>query len=44
MNGNRPFGITFAGKEYSEGILIRIAYGYEQATNHRKPVSFVETE
>ncbi|MGD6879633.1 amidase family protein [Bacillus infantis] len=32
----RPFGITFAGTAYSEGKLIKYAYAFEQATNHRK--------
>jgi amidase len=35
----RPFGITFAGKAFSEPSLIRIAYAFEQRTNHRtKPI------
>lgn len=32
----RPFGITFAGTAFSEGVLIKLAYAFEQATNHRK--------
>ncbi|MCM3757655.1 amidase family protein [Sporosarcina aquimarina] len=32
----RPFGITFAGGAFSEGILIKLAYAFEQATKHRK--------
>ena len=32
----RPFGITFAGTAFSEGILIKFAYAFEQATTHRK--------
>ncbi|MDN4492785.1 amidase family protein [Ureibacillus aquaedulcis] len=32
----RPFGITFAGTAFSEGVLIKIAYAYEQATKHRQ--------
>lgn len=32
----RPFGITFAGKAFSEPTLIRIAYSFEQRTKHRK--------
>lgn len=32
----RPFGITFAGTAFSEGILIKLAYAFEQATKHRK--------
>jgi amidase len=30
-----PQGITFVGTAYSEPTLIRIAYGYEQATKRR---------
>jgi amidase len=36
MKSGRPFGITFAGTAYSEGILIKIAYAFEQATKHRQ--------
>ncbi|KIL34356.1 amidase [Cohnella kolymensis] len=32
-----PQGITFVGTEYSEPTLIKIAYGFEQATKHRFP-------
>jgi amidase len=32
-----PIGITFAGRAYSEPTLIRLAYGFEQATLHRVP-------
>ncbi len=39
QNG-RPFGITFAGTAYSEGKLIKLAYAFEQATNHRKSPNF----
>ncbi|WP_442601042.1 amidase family protein [Paenibacillus sp. KN14-4R] len=30
-----PFGVVFAGTAFSEPTLIRIAYGFEQATHHR---------
>ncbi|WP_325050112.1 amidase family protein [Cohnella faecalis] len=30
-----PFGAVFSGKAYSEPTLIKIAYGFEQATQHR---------
>lgn len=30
-----PQGISFAGAAYSEPVLIKIAFGYEQATKHR---------
>jgi Asp-tRNA(Asn)/Glu-tRNA(Gln) amidotransferase A subunit family amidase len=36
-NGTLPGGITFLGRPYTEGALIKFAYAYEQATHHRKP-------
>jgi amidase len=32
-----PVGITFLGRPYTEGTMIKLAYAYEQATGHRKP-------
>jgi amidase len=32
-----PVGIEFLGKPWSENVLIEIGYGYEQATQHRRP-------
>jgi amidase len=32
-----PVGITFFGRPYSEPTMIKLAYAYEQATNHRRP-------
>jgi Asp-tRNA(Asn)/Glu-tRNA(Gln) amidotransferase A subunit family amidase len=34
---NLPAGITFMGRPYEDGTLIRLAYAYEQAGQHRKP-------
>lgn len=34
-----PVGITFLGRPYSDGAMIRLAYAYEQATRHRTPPS-----
>jgi Asp-tRNA(Asn)/Glu-tRNA(Gln) amidotransferase A subunit family amidase len=34
-----PAGLTFLGRAWSETTLIRLAYGYEQATKHRRPPS-----
>ena len=36
MKNGKPFGITFAGTEFSEGTLIKLAYAFEQATKHRQ--------
>lgn len=38
-----PVGISFFGRAWSESTLIRIAYGYEQATMHRKAPRFLPT-
>jgi Asp-tRNA(Asn)/Glu-tRNA(Gln) amidotransferase A subunit family amidase len=38
---NLPIGITFQGRPFSDGTLIRLAYGYEQATRHRRPPASV---
>lgn len=38
---NLPTGITFQGRPYSDGTLLKLAYGYEQATHHRKPPATV---
>jgi amidase len=35
-----PQGITFVGTAFSEPTLIKIAYGFEQATKHRTPPEF----
>ena len=40
---NLPVGISFFGRAYSEPVLIRIAYAYEQATKHRKAPTFIPT-
>ncbi|QED48923.1 amidase family protein [Cytobacillus dafuensis] len=36
MESGRPFGVTFAGTAFSEGVLIKIAFAFEQATKHRR--------
>lgn len=34
--GELPAGLTLLGRPWSEATLIRLAYGYEQATRHRR--------
>lgn len=34
--GRLPVGMTIYGRAWSEGKLIKLAYGYEQATRHRR--------
>jgi Asp-tRNA(Asn)/Glu-tRNA(Gln) amidotransferase A subunit family amidase len=36
-SGNLPAGLQFLGKMWSEPILIKLTYAYEQGTKHRKP-------
>jgi amidase len=35
--GTLPAGLTFFGRAWDEARLIKLAYGYEQATKHRRP-------
>jgi amidase len=39
-----PIGISFMAGAWSEPTLIKIAYGYEQATRHRQPPRFLPTD
>ena len=34
---NLPAGLTFLGRPYDDGNMIKLAYAYEQATRHRRP-------
>lgn len=34
-----PAGISFLGRPYDDGNMIKLAYAYEQATQHRRPPS-----
>ena len=36
-SNNLPIGITFFGRPYSEPVLLKLAYSYEQSTHHRNP-------
>ncbi len=38
-----PTGVSFFGRAWSEPVLIRIAYAFEQATRHRAPPTFAPT-
>ena len=38
-----PVGLSFFGRAWSETKLIRIAYGFEQATKHRKAPGFLQS-
>lgn len=35
--GTLPAGMTIYGRPWSEAELLKLAYGYEQATHHRRP-------
>ncbi|MDH4381918.1 MAG: amidase [Gammaproteobacteria bacterium] len=35
-DGQLPVGLEFMGRPYDEGTLFRLAYGFEQATRHRR--------
>jgi amidase len=38
-----PIGISFFGRAWSEPVLLKIAYGFEQASRVRKPPEFLST-
>ncbi|MBT2700264.1 amidase [Bacillus sp. ISL-40] len=42
MKNGRPFGVTLASTAFSEGVLIKIAYSFEQATMHRRSPNFAK--
>jgi amidase len=38
--GGLPVGLSFIGRRWSEPVLLRLAYAFEQATSHRRPPTF----
>jgi amidase len=38
-----PVGISFIGRAWSDALLIKLAYAYEQATKHRRPPTLSAT-
>jgi amidase len=38
-----PVGVSFIGRPWSEGTLIRLGHAYEQATRKRRPPSYLPT-
>ncbi len=38
-----PVGLSFIGRAWSEAVLVRLAFAYEQATTHRRPPLFLRT-
>jgi amidase len=38
-----PIGMSFIGKAWGEPTLLKLAYGYEQLSLHRKKPGFINT-
>ena len=41
--GGLPIGLSFFGRAWSEGPLLRLAYSFEQATRHRRAPTFIRS-
>ena len=39
-NDDLPAGMTFLGRPFSDATVIRLAYAYEQAEDHRRAPTF----
>ena len=38
-----PIGVSFVAGAYAEGMLLKLAYGFEQATRHRRAPGFAKS-
>jgi amidase len=38
-----PVGLSFIGRAWSEAVLVRLAFAFEQAARHRRPPRFLPT-